>query len=206
MGEIQIAEQSAPAAPGAGNMLAWADSGSSVFTQRNDAGRYQGDDARAAVASQGPGFAADTYVTNSGLILPSFSMQAGMVFEWKLAASKTAAGVATPIYQVRIGAAQTTADTSRLSMTGPAQTAVVDEGILTILVTCRNVAVAGVLQGIASWQHEAAVAAGFGEAVQATSAGFDNTALGGLFVGLSINGGAAAAWTVTQVFGRLWYG
>lgn len=205
MAEILLDEQSAPAAPAAGQLIAWPDSGSSVWAQRNDAGRYQGDDARAAVANQTP-FATDLYVTSSGLILPSFSMQAGMVFEWKLAASKTAAGVAAPVYQVRIGAAQTTADTSRLSMTGPAQTAVVDEGILTILVTCRNVGAAGVLQGIASWQHEAAVAAGFGEAVQATSAGFDNSALGGLFVGLSINGGASAAWTVTQCFGRLWYG
>jgi hypothetical protein len=204
MGEIQLDEQSGPVTPAAGKGFLFFDSSGSMFLQKNDAGVYQGDHARAAVASQGAGFATDTYVTNSGLILPSFSMQAGMVFKWELAVSKTAAGVATPIYQVRIGAAQTTADTSRLSMTGPAQTAVVDEGILSIMVTCRNVGAAAILQGIASWEHEAAVAAGFGGNVQATSAGFDNTALGGQFVGLSINGGASAAWTVAQVLGRWW--
>lgn len=205
MAEILLDEQGTPSTPAAGTMLLYPDSSASIFVQKNDQGIVQGDHARASVATQS-GFAADTYLTNSGLILPSFSMQAGMVFEWKIFASKTAAGVAAPIYQVRIGANQTTADTSRLSMTGPAQTAVVDEGVLTILVTCRSVGASGVLQGYAGWQHEAAVAAGFGEAVQATSAGFDNSALQGQFVGLSINGGASAAWTVNQVFGRVWYG
>lgn len=205
MGEIQIEEQGTPTTPATGHMLLYPDSSASIFVQKNDAGIVQGDHARASVAAQS-GFASDTYVTNSGIILPSFSMQAGMVFEWKIVASKTAAGVATPIYQVRIGGAQTVADTSRLSMTGPAQSAVVDEGVLTILVTCRNVGAAGVLRGYAGWQHEAAVAAGFGEAVQASSSAFDNTGLQGQFVGLSINGGASAAWTIEQVFGRVWYG
>jgi len=35
--------------------------------------------------------------------------------------------------------------------------------------------------------------------VEGTSAGFDNSNLGGSYIGLSINGGASAAWTVTQV-------
>lgn len=206
MAEILLDEQGTPATPSAGTLLIYPDSSSSMMVQKNDAGIVQGDSTRAAVASQGPGFASDTYVTNSGIILPSFSMQAGMVFKWEIIVSKTAAGLATPIYQVRIGPNQTTGDTSRLSMTGPAQTAVVDEGLLAILVTVRSVGVSGVLQGYAGWDHEAAVAAGFGGMVQATSAGFDNTALQGQFVGLSINGGASAAWTVSQVFGRVWYG
>jgi len=209
--EILLDEQSAPAAPAAGQIIAWPDSGSSAWAQRNDAGRYQGDDARAAIAAQLLGVG-DTYVTNSGLILPSFSMQAGMVFEWILLAVKTAAGVAAPSYNVRIGAAQSTADTARLTIAGPAQTAVVDAGQIRILVTVRSVAVAGVIQGQVHLTHNLA-ATGFattgpaGESfTDGTSAGFNNTALGGQFVGLSINAGAASAWTLSQVFGRVYYG
>lgn len=204
MAEILLDEQSAPSTPASGKMLVYPDSSASNWVQKTDAGRVEGDFSRSAVATQS-GFAADTYVTNSGLILPSHSMQAGMVFEWKLAGSKTAAGIAAPIYQIRIGANQTTADTSRLSITGPAQTAAADDGILTILVTVRNVGAAGVLQGIAAWNHELGTATGFGGNAEATSAGFDNTALQGQFVGLSINGGASAAWTINQCFGRVYY-
>lgn len=205
MAEILLDEQGTPATPAAGQMVLYPDSSSSVFVQKNDGGIVQGDSARAAVANQA--FASgDTYVTNSGIILPSFSMQAGMVFKWEIVFSKTAAGTAAPIYQVRTGANQTTADTSRLSMTGPAQTAVVDEGMLAIIVTVRSVGAAGVIQGYAGWDHEAAVAAGFGGMVVGTSAGFDNSALGGQFVGLSLNVGASGAWTLTQCFGRVWYG
>jgi hypothetical protein len=202
--DILLAEQSAPTTPAAGNGILFFDSSASVFAQKNDAGVNQGDASRASVAAQSVG-AADTYITNSGLILPSWSMQAGMVFEWKLSASKTAASTATPIYQIRIGANQSTADTSRLSLTGPAQTAAVDVGILTVLITVRNVGAAGVLQGIACWSHNLGTATGFGANIEGTSAGFDNTALGGQFVGLSINGGTSAAWTITQVFGRVYY-
>ena len=210
MADLLLDEQGKPATPAAGQMILYPDSGASAFVQLNDAGLVQGDSMRAAVAQQ-TGFAVDTYLTNSGLILPSSSMQAGMVFEWLLAAVKTAAGTATPIVQVRIGAGQSTADTSRLSITMAAQTAAVDTALLRVLVTCRSVAASGVIQGLVHTQHNLA-ATGFANTpagfnlVQGTSAAFDNTALGGLYVGLSINGGASAAWTVEQVFGRIWYG
>lgn len=209
MGEILLDEQGFPAAPAAGQMLLWPDSSSSQWMQRNDAGQIQGDAERAATAAQALA-AADTYVTNSGLQIPSFGMQAGMTLEWWMLITKTAAGVAAPIYQVRIGAAQTTADTSRLSITGPAQSAVVDACELRIRVTCRSVGVAGVLQGGIKLHHNLA-ATGFAVTGPAgvaftdgTSAGFDNTAtIAGQFVGLSINAGAAAAWTITQAIARL---
>lgn len=35
--------------------------------------------------------------------------------------------------------------------------------------------------------------------VEGTSSAFANDALGGSYIGLSINGGTSAAWTVTQV-------
>ena len=209
MGDIYLAEQAQPSTPAAGNGLIWADSTSPQFYSRDDAGRVWGRSHNAAVAAQGAGFAADTYVTNSDILIPSFSMQARTFVQWKISASKTAAGVATPAYAIRIGTARTTADTARLTLTGPAQTAVADIGTLYIMLTVRTVAAAGVIQGTAWWVHRGTAASttvgGTGFAndstghVEGTSAGFDNSALGGSYVGLSINGGAAAAWTLTQV-------
>ena len=209
MADILLDEQGKPTAPSSGQMILYPDSNSSSFVQLNDAGRVQGDDYRASVAQQ-TGFATDTYLVNSGLILPSSSMQAGMILEWEFAVVKTAAGTATPIYQIRIGANQTTGDTSRLTLTGPAQTAAVDTGIVNIRVVVRSVAATGVIQGWARLDHNLA-ATGLANTpaglslVQATSAAFDNTNLGGLYIGLSINGGGSAAWTIEQVIGRIYY-
>jgi hypothetical protein len=102
------------------------------------------------------------------------------------------------------------ADTARLVINGPAQTAAADTGFVRIMATVRSVGAAGVLQGMAWMQHNLA-ATGFANTpaglsiVEATSAGFDNTALGGQFIGLSVNPGAAGAWVVNQVLARCWY-
>ena len=188
-------------------MVLFPDSSNSQWTQRNDAGIFLGD-MSAAITAQIASHSADTYYR--GLQLPSFSMQAGMVFEWYFVVTKGAAGTATPVYTIRIGANQTTADTSRLAITGPAQTAAADTAFIRIMVTCRSVGVTGVLQGLVWLQHNLA-ATGFANTpagfslVEATSAGFDNTALGGQFIGLSVNPGASGAWVVNQCLARCWY-
>lgn len=210
MADILLDTQSAPATPSAGQGLAWFDSSSKGWLQKNDAGQIQGDSMRAAVAQQ-TGFAADTYLVNSGLLIPSSSMIQGMVWEWKLVATKTAAGIATPIFTLRVGANQSTADASRLAITTAAQTAAADTAMITLIATCRSVAVNGVIQGLVEIRHNLA-ATGFANTpagfnlVEGTSAGFDNTNLGGQFVGLSINGGTSAAWTINQVVGRMYLG
>lgn len=69
---------------------------------------------------------------------------------------------------------------------------------------------AGVITGMVWLQHNLA-ATGFANTpagfslVQGTSAGFDNTALGGQFIGLSVNPGASGAWVVEQCLARCWY-
>lgn len=207
MGKFLIDEEGFPAAPAAGKLRAYADSGNSQWVQRNDAGLFLGDQS-AAIVAQIAAHSADTYYR--GLQLPSFSMQGGMVFEWIFPVTKGAAGVAAPAYTIRIGANQTTADTARLTINGPAQTAAADTGFVRVLVTCRNVGAAGVLQGMVWMQHNLA-ATGFANTpagfslVQGTSAAFDNSALGGQFIGLSVNPGAAGAWVVEQCFARAWY-
>lgn len=207
MADILLDVQSASAAPAAGQIVRWPDTSSKSCLDKNADGTVMGDLYRAAIAAQGAGFATDTYITRSGLIIPSTSMLAGMWWRWHIAMTKTAAGTGTPVWQVRVGTAQTTSDTSRISMQTSAQTAAADAAIVTILVTCRSVGASGVIQGGVWIQHNlaatgfASTPAGF-ELVSGTSSGFDNTALGGNFVGLSVNGGTSAAWTVTQVLGQ----
>lgn len=209
MADIALDEQATPATPASGQGILYVDNQASAPFMVDDSGLVRGSLRRGSIAQQ-TGFAADTYLTDSGLIIPSKSMQAGTFWEWRMVISKTAAGVATPIFQVRIGANQSTGDTSRLSITTSAQTAVADTAFVVVLVNCRTVAVGGVIQGFVCLQHNLAATgfattpAGF-NLVEATSAGFDNTALGGQFIGLSINGGASAAWTINQVVGQLCY-
>ncbi len=202
MARLRLAEQSKPGTPAAGYSTTWPDSTSPQWFTIDDAGRVWGRSFNAATAAQGAGFSSDTYVTNSDILIPSFGFQAKTVFVWTVSASKTAASTATPVYSIRIGANRTTGDTARLAITGPAQTAAADVGELTILVTVRSVGASGVIQGSTFWRHNGA-AVGFcnndAGAVEATSSGFDNSALGGQYIGLSINGGASAAWTLTQV-------
>lgn len=208
MADILLDEQSVPATPASGQLILYPDSTVSLPAWKNDLGKagLMVVSQNASIADQA-GFASDTYVTDSDILIPSFGLQARTVFEWTFAISKTAAGSNAPIYQVRIGTLRTTADTSRLSLTGPIQTTVADLGTLTIQVTVRSVSATGVLQGVASFNHRGTVATstvGTGFAndatghVMGTSAAYDNTGHAGQYIGISINGGAAAAWTMTQ--------
>lgn len=209
MADILLEEQGKPTTPAAGQAIAYVDNQSSTLVVLNDQGQVKGDDYRASIAQQA-GFAADTYLTESGLMLPSSGMRAGMVLEWDIVATKTAAGVAQPTFTVRVGANQSLADAAPLALQTSAQTAAADTARIRVAVTVRSVNALGVIRGHVHIQHSlaatgfASTPAGF-DLVEASSAGFDNSALGGQFVGLSINGGAAAAWTIEQVIGRVRY-
>jgi hypothetical protein len=93
-----------------------------------------------------------------------------------------------------------------LTLTGPAQTAAIDNACIIIYATLRNIGASGVLQGTVQMAHNLA-ATGFANnaagIVEGTSAGFDTTAAGGKYFSLSINGGTSAAWTVTRVRSRM---
>ncbi len=161
----------------------------------------------ASVTSQGPGFAADTYLAGSDVTIPSGSLQAGAMYRCWFNVTKTAAGVATPIINLRIGTAGTTADASRGAFTFSAQTAVADEGMFEVYVTFRTVGsgTSAVVQSLARLTHRLSITGlgtGVSEPEVATSAGFDST-VAGLKVGLSVNGGASAAWTVNLVQAEL---
>ena len=206
MADLLIDAQSFPSTPAAGQMVLYPDSSNKQWVQKNDAGLYLGDQSASIIAAI-PSHSADTYY--KGMQLPSFGMQAGSVYEWYFAAVKTA-GTAAPTYIIRIGAAGAIGDTARLTLTGPAQTAVADTAFVRVMVTCRTIGASGVIQGLVWLQHNLA-ATGFANTpagfslVQGTATGFDNTALGGLFIGLSVNPGASGAWVVEQCLARIWY-
>lgn len=209
MADILIDVQSAPSTPAAGQAVIFVDTTAKILCSKDDAGIISAWSDNAAITSQAGGFATDTYVTNSDILIPSFGFQAKTVFYWRMSCSKTGAGTAQPIYNIRIGANRTTGDTARLTLTGPAQTAVADIGTLNILVTVRSIGASGVMQGTAWWEHRGTAAntttSGTGFAndstghVEGTSAGFDMTAIAGQYIGLSINGGTSAVWSPTQV-------
>jgi hypothetical protein len=152
------------------------------------------------------GFDVDTYVTDSEILIPAHGFAVRSMFYWRIAASKTADGVASPRYSIRVGNTLSTSDTAILQLTGSPQTDDVDNGVLHVMATVRAIGTLTVVQGSAWWVHKGKSgnhAVGFCEdntgQVDGTSATFDSTAFAGQYIGLSINAGTDANWTITQV-------
>lgn len=203
MADLFLDNQGVPAAPAAGKSILYVDSTGKRFITLGDDGLARGSLAKNASSASQAGFAADTYVLGSSLLIPSSGLQALMIFRWRLSGSKTAAGVAAPAFVIRLGAAQSTADTALITMNAGVQTAVVDNGVLLIEAVLRNVGAAAVLAAAAAWAKTQAGTAGFGGSIDGVSGAFDSTGRAGQYVGISINGGAAAAWTLTSVEAEL---
>lgn len=142
--------------------------------------------------------AADTYLAGSNIAIPSHLLQALTIFKWKLICTKSAAGVAAPTWNIRVGTLGTVADASVALFTSPSlQTAVADTAFIDIIGIVRNSGAAAIMAAGLTLQH-ALAATGFASvavlALQVTSAGF-NATTAGLIVGLSVNPGAAGVWT-----------
>jgi hypothetical protein len=162
-----------------------------------------------STANQGAGFATDTYLTGSNISIPNSSLKAGTVYKLVFRLTKTAAGTATPILTLRIGTAGTTADTARCTFTFTAGTAAIDDGMFEVFATFDTVGSgsSAVLRGTARCTHKLSVTgitgtAAVSETEHAVSAGFDSTVSNSI-IGLSVNGGASAAWTVQHVMAEM---
>lgn len=160
-----------------------------------------------STANQGAGFATDTYVTGSNILIPTQRPRAGTVFQSRIAVVKTAAGTATPIVNIRYGTAATTADTALCTFTFGAGTAAADTGVFVVTGMYRSVGsgTSAVLQG--TCQLDASAAAGISstsKAVVVTSSGHDSTTAN-TYLGISINGGTSASWTISTVISELMY-
>lgn len=160
-----------------------------------------------SVASQGAGFATDTYLAGSSIAIPSTALKAGSRYHLIFNASKTAAGTATPILNIRFGTGGVVGDASKCAITFTAQTAAADTGSFEVWATFRTVGsgTSAVLQCVGQRRHGASTT-GFGtlvgETKAVTSAGF-SSAVANSIIGTSVNGGTSAAWTVTLVQAEL---
>ncbi len=160
-----------------------------------------------SVTTPAAGFAADTYLVGSSIAIPASSLKVGTRYHLIFNVSKTAAGVATPILNVRFGTLGTTGDASKCALTWTAQTAATDTGTFEVWATFRTVGsgTTAVLQCVGQRRHGASIT-GFGTLVSetkaATSAGFDSTVANSI-IGASVNGGTSAVWTITLVQAEL---
>ncbi|WP_374333026.1 DUF2793 domain-containing protein [Aestuariivirga sp.] len=158
-----------------------------------------------SLAAQGPGFAADTYLAGSNIAIPVGRLKAGTRYVLSFDAAKTAAGTAGAILTLRLGATGSLGDAALAALTFPVQTAVADDGRFSLEVTFRSAGAAAVVQAVAALTHSLSatgLANVAGPVRRATSAAFDAT-LAAAQIGVSVNGGAAAAWTVSLVQARL---
>lgn len=198
--------------PGSGVLATYADLTSKLLSTKNDAGVIQtlANGIKNQAVTTVAGYAADTYLVGSSIAIPSGQPIVGARYHCVFDVTKTAAGVAAPVLIIRFGTAGSTADAAICTFTFNAQTAVVDNGVFEVWSVFRTVGAgtSAVLQGMSTLHHNLAVT-GLGsvnpvgwQQVLVTSAGFNSTVASSI-IGLSVNGGAAAAWTTTLVQAEL---
>src|SRR5882672_8803482 len=119
MAEILLDAQGVGVTPGSGKLLVYPDSSSKQLIALNDTGRKFSLDGviRNWNTADIVANAADTYLTGSNIVVPQHLLQAGATLKWRLITTKTAAGVAAPTWNVRVGTLGTIADASRLLFT-----------------------------------------------------------------------------------------
>lgn len=200
MADFLIDNETIPSTPASGKSIVTIDSTTKKLYSLDDGGIPRGILSRnASTAAQGALATTEVYLTGSGLLIPSFGMKAGMTFLWYISVVKTAASTAAPIWTFRIGAGQTTSDTSRLALTATGiQVATAFDGILQAMVICESASATGTIAG------SGGSAPDFGGGGAGTSATFDNTStIAGQYLGLTVTTGASAAWTVKAVSAML---
>lgn len=157
-----------------------------------------------SVSSQS-GFASETYLTGSYITFP-YLPKVGTTYKLTFDVTKTAAGTATPIINIKLGTAGTTSDTTRCTFTFGAGTTVIDSGIFEVICTFRTVGgtTNAVIQGVSKLTNNLTTT-GISNAVKAvfsTSAGFDSTVTS-LGIGASYNAGTSASHTIQLVRAEL---
>lgn len=155
-----------------------------------------------SVADQGAGFATDTYVTGSNILIPSGALKIGTRYYCMFRATKTNAGTATPILNIRFGTNASTADTSLGTLTWTAGTAAADDSVWEIWTTFLTVGsgTSATIRTVGRITHKLSVTgftgtAAVSESEVATSGGFDST-VANSYIGISVNGGTSASWTI----------
>lgn len=193
-----------------GEWLTWNETGVLFVYATDGSVKSSGQDIH-FIASNGfagpvTGFASDTYLAGSRILLPAASLIGGQTgFRWNFGISKTAAGTATPTVIIRYGTAGAIGDAARVTFTFSAQTAAADRGWMEVIASFRSVGTSAILDAEAFFSHQLATTGlnsttTGGQELAVSSSAFDSTPLGS-YIGLSVNGGASAAWTITSVIG-----
>lgn len=159
-------------------------------------------DAHAASTVTQNGFATDTYLAGSGVTIPAGKIQIGTKYRCKFNVTKSAAGVVAPVITVRMGTLGTTGDAAVNTLTYTAQTAVVDEGEIEVVVVFRAVGTStAIAQAIGNLIHRLVTtglnATATFTSIKNTSATFNSTTV--TRIGLSVNAGTSASWTMDLV-------
>lgn len=163
------------------------------------------DQNNASTANQ-TGFATDTYLAGSDIAIPQGKIKVGTKYRVKFNAVKTAAGTGSPVISVRVGTAGSVADTARAALTFAAQTSAIDEGQFDIECVFRQSGASALIQALGRLAHRLTITGLNSTAgntfVINTGAAFDITGPN-LKIGLSVNAGASAAWTISVVSAEL---
>jgi hypothetical protein len=169
--------------------------------QTDDSGVHRGIlGAVNTTTSQALGSAADTYITNSGIVIPSGGMQAGQLYIWHIGFLQTATAN-TFVVKIRVGSARTTSDTdiSNTLATTVTNGATAGGGWFTIRYIVHSISASGT--GMVGYTYQFGVTT-IQSADSKASTTFNNTAVGGQFVGISLTPSATSS-TINGVHGRL---
>lgn len=209
MSDILLDVQGQPTTPGSGQGLIFVDTLTKKMQHKNDAGSVDtvGDIENFSTADQ-TGFAADTYLAGSSILIPTSLIRAGTMYECEFDMTKTGAGTATPIITLRFGTAGAVGDTARLTFTFAVGTAVIDSGKFRVRAHFRVGGASATMRGEGECNHHLAAtgltstgASGYG-IILASAAAFDATVASSI-IGLSFNGGTSFAGTNVSVRSKL---
>lgn len=151
----------------------------------------------------------EAYLAGSSIAIPNGRLQAKTQFycAFEITKTSTTGSTGTPIINLKYGTNGTTADTTRVALTFPAQTAVADNGMIEVWATFRTVGsgTSAVLHGVARLTHSLDVTglANVGSPrVSTTSGGFDSTVASSI-LGVTATFGASWAGSINLVHAQL---
>jgi hypothetical protein len=155
-----------------------------------------------STATVAAGYAVDTYLAGTKVLIAKALPQAGTSYYATFDMVKTGAGTAAPVLVLRIGTLGTVADAAILTFTFGVGTAVIDSAVVEVWAHYRTVGAAAVLVGLCRLTHALAATgltttgASGNAQLAVVSAGFDST-IAAQSIGLSFNGGASFSGTNT---------
>src|SRR5438132_10763295 len=114
--DVQLDTEANPATPSSGSAIGFFNSTNKEWQSIDDGGNVKTVRPLTNTGSTTTA-GADIYLVGSNISVPPQLVRVGSTFRWRLNVSKTAAGTAAPIYNIRVGTAGAIGDTARLTFT-----------------------------------------------------------------------------------------